>query len=78
MATVRGYIYDTLGNPVENATIVFPDVPSFALSHEDGFYQIDDVNLGAQRVFIVQRYYSKKITSISINGDTHADFILEV
>lgn len=76
MATVRGYIYDELGLPVENATVVFPDSTAFALSHEDGFYQADGISNGTQRVFIVQRYYSKKVSSITVSGETQADFTL--
>ena len=79
MTHVQGFILDNRNNPVENATITIPAVGKFALSSEDGFFEIQGVPTGLYRVNVIHRNFQKfgadvrllEDTDIVINLDTN-------
>ena len=59
MPKITGYVLDVNDQPVENATVVLPSAGLFALTDETGYYEIDNVPEGIQRINVVHRYYQK-------------------
>ena len=56
MPKITGYVLDVNDQPVENATVVLPSAGLFALTDETGYYEIDNVPEGIQRINVVHRY----------------------
>lgn len=59
MPNVCGFIIDKNNHPVENATIALPSAGLFALSGDNGFFEIADVPPGYQRFNVVHRRFQK-------------------
>ena len=55
MPKITGYVLDVNDQPVENATVVLPSAGLFALTDETGYYEIDNVPEGIQRINVVHR-----------------------
>jgi hypothetical protein len=76
MGSIRGFINDTFGKPVENATIAMPQIGYFALSHQDGSFIIDDIPNGVYTVHVIQRYYKPFIFRFDVYSDMMANGIV--
>jgi len=76
MATLYGYVTNKAGNPVENATIAIPGAGTFALSYSDGYYSIPNISPGTYTVNVIQRYYPKYSTTITITADVQFNIVL--
>lgn len=69
MPNVTGYITDSHNHPVENATIALPSAGLFALSNDNGFFEIPDVPPGIQRFNVVHRNFQKFVADLRIVED---------
>ena len=59
MSRITGYVLDNSDRAVENATITLPSAGLFALSDEHGYFEINDVPPGIQRINVVHRRFQK-------------------
>ena len=69
MPVVRGFVRDEFGKPVENATIAVPSAYKFALSHQDGSFEVE-LPKGIYTMHIVQRFYHRSSYKIDVYADT--------
>jgi len=69
MPHIHGFILDKNNHPVENATIALPIAGLFALSGDDGFFEVSDVPPGYQRVNVVHRRFQKFVADLRIIED---------
>lgn len=76
MATLYGYITNSLGNPIENATIAIPGAGTFGLSYSDGYYSIPNISPGTYTVNVIQRNYAKYSATVAITADVQFNIVL--
>ena len=77
MAQLSGNVIDPAGKPIENATIAIPSDALFALSDENGLFEIDGISLGTQRVNVVHRTHKKFSEDITIYKNTDVSLIMD-
>jgi hypothetical protein len=76
MVTVTGNVKDSdSGAPIENATVVLGK--EFAMTGEMGGYTITDLTPGDYTLIVVQRFYEKYETPVTIVGDSEVDIKLQ-
>jgi hypothetical protein len=69
MPHVTGWVLDNRERPVENATIALPSAGLFALSNDEGFFEVSDVPPGIQRFNVVHRRFQKFVADLRIIED---------
>lgn len=77
MSHIQGIVIDNRGNPVENATITIPSSNKFALSAEDGYFEINGVPCGLHRVNVIHRNFQKFGADVRILEDTDITITLD-
>ena len=69
MPNVTGWVLDNSERPVENATIALPSAGLFALSGDNGFFEVANVPPGYQRFNVVHRRFQKFVSDLRIVED---------
>jgi hypothetical protein len=69
MPHIHGFILDKNNHPVENATIALPSAGLFALSNDEGFFEVSDVPPGITRINVVHRRFHKFVADLMIVED---------
>jgi hypothetical protein len=69
MPHITGFVLDNNERPVENATVALPIAGLFALSGDNGFFEIADVPPGYQRFNVVHRRFQKFVADLRIIED---------
>ena len=77
MSHIQGIVIDNRGNPVENATITIPSAGRFALSADDGFFEIDGILGGLHRINVIHRNFQKFGADVRILEDTDITITLD-
>jgi hypothetical protein len=69
MPYITGWVLDNNQRPIENATVALPSAGLFALTNEQGHFDIDNVPDGIQRINVVHRNFQKFIADLRVVED---------
>jgi iron complex outermembrane receptor protein len=75
-SSLKGYVKDKTGHPMEGAIVAIPDLKAGTVADSNGYYFLANLPSGKYVVVASMISYSKTSLAVSVNGTTVQDFLL--